>query len=86
MEELFSQLLSNVWDAQRICRLSLFFGIYYDHNDSNIYIEYHILPKTANLQGGNTRNTCNLAYHQETRQSTDAQTSVLLARSLTHCQ
>ena len=45
--------------------LCLFFGIYYDHNDSNIYIEYHMdfLPKTANLQGGDTRKTPNLAYH-----------------------
>ncbi len=46
----------------------LFFGIYYDRNDGNIYIEYHMdfLPKTAHLQGGDTReerNIRDLAYH-----------------------
>jgi hypothetical protein len=46
----------------------LFFGIYYDRNDGNIYIGYHMdfLPKTAHLQGGDTReerNIRDLAYH-----------------------
>ena len=43
----------------------LFFGIYYDWNDGNIYIEYHMdfLRNHAHLQGGDTRKTPNLANH-----------------------
>jgi hypothetical protein len=39
--------------------IRFFLGIYYDQNDSNIYIEYHMdfLSKTTNLQGGDTRKT-----------------------------
>ena len=43
----------------------LFLGIYYDWNDGNIYIEYHMdfLRNHAHLAGGDTRKAPNLANH-----------------------
>ena len=49
----------------------LFFAIYYDWNDGNIYIEYHMdfLRNHAHLAGGDTRKAPKNTQFSKSRQT-----------------
>jgi hypothetical protein len=66
------QLLCIPWDAQRICRLFLIFRYLLRPEMMVIYIIQHhmdFLPKTAHLQGGDTRKAPKNTQFSKSRQT-----------------